>query len=135
METTCGGSSMSTPFKPEWLQPGAAVPVDIPTLAAFAEELRRVNQENQALRQALEPEQEPVAWMHTTGTGHVYFRKKPQDKVFNPQPVYTAPPKREWVGLTDGEIDILSCEMVKGYKSVNWLCKVLETKLKEKNHG
>ena len=43
--------------------------------------------------------------------------------------------KREWVGLTDGEIDILSCETVKGYKSVNWQCKVLETKLKEKNHG
>ena len=41
--------------------------------------------------------------------------------------------QREWVGLTDGEIDILSCEMVKGYKSVNWLCKVLEAKLKEKN--
>ena len=41
--------------------------------------------------------------------------------------------RREWVGLTDGEIDILSCEMVKGYKSVNWLCKVLEVKLKEKN--
>ena len=41
----------------------------------------------------------------------------------------------EWVGLTDEEIDILSCEMVKGYKSVNWLCKVLEAKLKEKNHG
>ena len=43
------------------------------------------------------------------------------------------PRKREWVGLTDEEIDILSCEMVKGYKSVNWLCKVLEAKLKEKN--
>ena len=42
---------------------------------------------------------------------------------------------KQWVGLTDGEIDILSCEMVKGYKSVNWLCKVLEAKLKEKNHG
>ena len=75
---------------------------------------------------------EPVAWMHTTGTGHVYFRKKPQDKVFNPQPVYTSP-KREWVGLTDDEINILSCEMVKGDKSVNWLCKVLEAKLKERN--
>ena len=49
---------------------------------------------------------------------------------------YTHPqPKREWVGLTDEEIDILSCEMVKGDKSVNWLCKVLEAKLKEKNHG
>jgi hypothetical protein len=46
--------------------------------------------------------------MHTTGTGHVYFRKKPQDKVFSPQPVYTVPPKREWVGLTDEEIDALS---------------------------
>ena len=42
---------------------------------------------------------------------------------------------KQWVGLTDGEIDILSCEMVKGDKSVNWLCKVLEAKLKEKNHG
>lgn len=31
---------------------------------------------------------EPVAWMHTNGVGHVYFRKKPQDKVFNPRPVY-----------------------------------------------
>ena len=44
---------MSTFFKSEWLQPGAVVPVDIPTLAAFAEELRRVNQENEELRQAL----------------------------------------------------------------------------------
>lgn len=44
---------MSTSFKPEWLQPRAVVPVDIPTLAAFAEELRRVNQENEELRQGL----------------------------------------------------------------------------------
>ena len=42
---------------------------------------------------------------------------------------------KQWVGLTDGEIDILSCETVKGNKSVNWLCKVLEAKLREKNHG
>jgi len=47
-------------------------------------------------------------------------------------PLYTAPPK-QWVGLTNEEIDILSCEMVKGDKSVNWLCKVLEAKLKERN--
>ena len=44
---------MSTPFKSEWLQPGAAVPVDVQTLAAFAEELRRVMQENEELRTAL----------------------------------------------------------------------------------
>lgn len=71
---------------------------------------QKVREARNALRQALaQPEQEPVAWMHTTGTGHVYFRKKPQDKVFNPQPVYTAAPKSaEWVGLTDEEIDALS---------------------------
>jgi hypothetical protein len=49
--------------------------------------------------------------------------------------ISSKPPKKEWVGLTDGEIDILSCETVKGNKSVNWLCKVLEAKLREKNHG
>ena len=44
---------MSTPFNLYWLEMGAAVPVDVQTLAAFAEELRRVNQENEELRQAL----------------------------------------------------------------------------------
>ena len=84
-----------------------------------------------ALRQALETEQEPVAWMHTTGTGHVYFRKKPQDKVFNPQPVYTSP-KREWVGLTDEEVD--ECYY---WKDRLWttdeLVRHVEAKLKERN--
>ena len=56
-----------------------------------------------ALRAALaEPVEEPVAWMHTNAVGHVYFRKKPQDRVFNPQPLYTAPPQRK--PLTDEEI-------------------------------
>ena len=80
--------------------------------------------------QALEEKQDPVAWMHTTGTGHVYFRKKPQDKVFNPQPVYTAPPKREWVGLTDEEIEhIADSEWEEAF------VRMIEAKLREKNHG
>jgi hypothetical protein len=52
-------------------------------------------EETEELREALkaalaesEKLSEPVAWMHTNGVGHVYFRKKPQDKVFNPRPVY-----------------------------------------------
>ena len=88
-----------------------------------------------ALRQALETEQEPVCW--TVADGWVYANDTSQvgtSKEVNWEPLYTAPPK-QWVGLTDGEIDILSCETVKGNKSVNWLCKVLEAKLREKNHG
>ena len=87
-------------------------------------------------------QQEPVAWMHTTGTGHVYFRKKPQDKVFNPQPVYTAPPKREWVGLTADEI--WRCNRAKSgsavefhicyeHQNVEDFAEAIEAKLREKN--
>ncbi len=36
---------MSTPFIHEWLKTGAVVPVDIPTLTAFAAELRRLHEE------------------------------------------------------------------------------------------
>jgi hypothetical protein len=87
------------------------------------------------LRQALETEQEPVLWLKTWSDGSVSVLKTKSHAFADHElkPLYTEPPKREWVGLTDGEIDILSCEMVKGYKSVNWLCKVLEAKLKEKN--
>jgi hypothetical protein len=41
--------------------------------------------------------------------------------------------KREWVGLSDEEIDDLSRTMVKGNKSVNWLCQAIEAKLRSKN--
>jgi len=91
--------------------------------------------------QLLEQEQVPVAWMHTTGTGHVYFRKKPQDKVFSPQPVYTVPPKREWVGLTDEEIhDLIYLSQKIDASNSPWFdCfgfyRAVEQALKEKNHG
>ena len=81
-------------------------------------------------------QQEPVAWMHTTGTGHVYFRKKPQDKVFNPQPVYTSPPKKQWVGLTEEEREFLLHQALRFYDTNAQLLsfiKTVEEKLKEKN--
>jgi pyruvate/2-oxoglutarate dehydrogenase complex dihydrolipoamide dehydrogenase (E3) component len=73
---------------------------------------------------------EPVAWMHTTGTGHVYFRKKPQDRVFNPQPVYTSP-KREWVGLTLNEAE----DFYDKYTDRAELINAVDKFLAEKNHG
>ena len=97
------------------------------------------------LRQALEEKQEPFEYWNAVegwvkidevrehfdavGCGTIY-----KSAGEGRSPLYTAPSK-QWVGLTDGEIDILSCEMVKGDKSVNWLCKVLEARLREKNHG
>lgn len=90
----------------------------------------------EAMRQALETEQEPVAWMHTTGTGHVYFRKKPQDKVFNPQPVYTVPPKKQWVGLTDDDVIYFRSQATFCDEfDAAFMAELIEKDLKEKNHG
>jgi hypothetical protein len=58
----------------------------------------------------------------------VYFRKKPQDKVFNPQPVYTAPPKREWVGLTLNEAEEFYDKYTDRAELINAIDKFLEEK-------
>ena len=90
---------------------------------------QKVREARNALRQALsQPEQEPIAWMHTTGTGHVYFRKKPQDKVFNPQPVFTSPPKREWQGLTLNEAEDFYEKYTDRAELINAIDKFLEEK-------
>ena len=46
-----------------------------------------------------QPEQEPVAWMNDTGT-HIDLNVSGRGT-----PLYTTPPQRTWVGLTDDEYD------------------------------
>ena len=78
----------------------------------------------QAIKQA--EKQEPVAWMRSDGTllfadGNVFAVG---------QEFYTAPPKREWVGVTGDEIDDIAAESGFGYINV---ARAIEAKLKEKN--
>ena len=85
-------------------------------------------------REALKVKQEPVAWMtnseqDTTAEYMFCHVQTPTHDI----PLYTAPPKREWVGLTDEEI----AEGVKqswvnkqAFESAVWWA---EEKLKEKN--
>ena len=90
----------------------------------------------EALRQALaQPEQEPVAYVTIENISSwaqvpsIKWFKKPTEG-----PLYTAPPKREWVGLTDEEIE--ECKINGGLPhAINWRLsvKVMEAKLKEKN--
>ncbi len=51
------------------------------------------------------------------------------------QKIKSNPPRREWQSLSEEEINELSHTMVKGHKSVNWLARAIEAKLKEKNNG
>ena len=84
----------------------------------------------EALRQALvQPEQEPVAWMWKDGS----LTTDPDEADGTWTKLYTAPPKREWVGLTDEQ----QHEFVRNYGgdviSKLALVKAIEAKLKEKN--
>jgi len=97
-----------------------------------------------ALRQALETEQEPVAWITNGGKGELWWHRSSkfdeEGNLIGPNPddipLYTAPPQREWVGLTDQEINSVC------YKrdwTAPWtdttFARAIEAKLKEKNHG
>lgn len=78
-------------------------------------------------------DKQPVAWMHISAVGNVYFRKKPQDAVFNPQPLYTAPPQREWVGLTNAEKKAICQEAANEDWTDLEVINTAEAKLKGKN--
>jgi hypothetical protein len=50
-------------------------------------------------------------------------------------PVYTTPPaaQRQWVGLSQDDLDAMFSNTIKGKKLVNWVARAIEAKLKEKN--
>jgi hypothetical protein len=98
-------------------------------LERFAE-LVRQDEREQAEKQ------EPVAYKYTDKTNPlVFYFTERKDVTPNPDVIetalYTAPPKREWVGLTDEEIKgILDCGRG-GLVDI----KKAEQILKEKNNG
>jgi hypothetical protein len=81
-----------------------------------------------------QPMQEPVAWMDDYNACKCPDNETRcfSDRVFRMMQKYTAPPKREWVGLTDDELADL------WYKeSLDWMefARAHEAALKEKNNG
>jgi hypothetical protein len=89
---------------------------------------------------------EPVAYKYTDKTNHlVFYFTDRKDVTPNPDVIetalYTAPPKREWQGLTDEEIKFMYNKAIYENTSVsqfvlfkNFALSV-EAKLKEKNNG
>ena len=88
----------------------------------------------EALRQALsQPEQEPVAWGMQRKDGVIIDVICPEEHAREPGdytiPLYTAPPKRELVGITYDEVYEFVCTT----DSYINLARAIEAKLKEKN--
>jgi hypothetical protein len=93
--------------------------------------------EIERLREALaQPEQEPVAWAYVNSDDECeqieYCTESPMPEFV---PLFTSPPKRKWVGLTDDEIKAIvgpwGSTEIKGYTRT--LFDQIEAKLKEKN--
>ena len=94
-----------------------------------------------AIKEALvQPEQEPVAWMDADGNTFPFVwnvgvqqGSKYLDETLTP--LYTHPPQRTWVGLTDEEIEEgikQSWVTEQAFQSAAWWA---EAKLKEKNNA
>lgn len=126
--------------------------------AAVVEMTNRAMRGHDALRARLaQPEPEPVAWQSRmrpdweengwtqwkdcTKEQACDFWKRPhyQDWIYEARALYTAPPQREFIGLTDEEIhraynDVLSQPMREQDKTVVFnVCRTIEAKLREKN--
>jgi hypothetical protein len=85
-----------------------------------------------ALRQALaQPEQEPFIYVREDTEKPFGGYEHCSEVDAGAFPVYTAPPKREWVGLTDEEVYGIANTAV-GKTFTDMTCEI-EAKLKEKN--
>jgi uncharacterized UPF0160 family protein len=78
-----------------------------------------------------QPEQKPVGFVTDSGASAYFLKGVDLD---DDTPLYTAPPKREWVGLTDEEIKKLQhiIDWTAGWTYGNF-ARAVEAKLKEKN--
>jgi hypothetical protein len=93
--------------------------------------VQQIVQAMESIKEALaQPEQEPVAWLSTDSIGerHLCF-DKPLDN--DPvQPLFTSPPQRTWVGLTEQDLDYL-CNLA--YTGDEEFALAVQAKLMEKN--
>ncbi len=103
------------------------------------QQLANTNKTIETLRARLaqpEPEPEPVAWMHNF-IDDVIIKNRPTDITCNAgrwTALYTAPPPREWVGLTDEEYEAMAEHYVTNcYFDTLKYARAIEAKLKEKN--
>ena len=89
--------------------------------------------------------QKPVVWMYQDkSTNEVRFQKHMRAFVdhgaTDEMPLFTAPPQREWVGLTDEEIKLFWSRSLADTEGETYLplpefARAIEAKLKEKNGG
>ena len=89
-------------------------------------------------KKAAQPAQEPVAYLCKPDQHGLFDFPTPDKACEDCFPVYTAPPQRTWVGLTDEEIKAFDTWHDNREEEVGWcnpseIVAYIEAKLKEKN--
>ena len=89
-------------------------------------------------KKAALPAQEPVAWLCKADENGLFGLPTADKACKDCFPVYTAPPQRTWVGLTDEEIKAFDTWHDNREEEVGWcnpseIVAYIEAKLKEKN--
>lgn len=93
-----------------------------------------VNMSEERVDEKVKSEQEPVLWLKTWSDGSVDVLKI-KSHLFTDhelEPLYTAPPKKEWVELTDDEIEDIYFDKFSMSELVGF-ARSIEQALKEKN--
>ncbi len=126
---------MITLTKEEAQQVLDALEWNLPVIEDFGdkEQLHKQHKSIETLRARLaQPEPEPVAWrkLWEGETEYTYYW---MNRYQGSEPLYTAPPQREWQGLTDEEIMSLLPGAVRLPPGWSETVRAIEAKLKEKN--
>ena len=97
------------------------------------------NKPIEALRTRLaQPEPEPVAWLSPRNRIYRFVVEAVANGEQTVSPLYTVPPKKEWVGLTDEELTEMR-RKIQEYMPMDYIQygltiqNAMEEKLKEKN--
>ena len=118
----------------EWQDRSLTRKVVLKTIAALRERLAR---EEPTGKQSLQVEQpEPVAWISKHGVVYPLDAKDEVHPINDLQPLYTAPQRREWLGLTGEEIGLLTTGDGWSHLETPALAlfaRAIEAKLKENN--
>jgi hypothetical protein len=90
-----------------------------------------------AIKAALKEKDEPVAWAMLHDNGHFIDAIHPNEHARVEgeyiTPLYTTPPQRTWVGLTNEEVTWL-CNTAKSHEQTwGMFVRAIETKLRSKN--
>ena len=126
----------------EMIEKGTKAWADVPDATEWVDDLRgnvdAVNMNQEYVDETAKGEHEPVAWMYVNTDGEceqIEYGEPLDDPAVTP--LYTAPPKRQWVGLTEQEMTSLRQKnmidaMTRTVFDFEYI-RAIEAKLKERN--